>query len=204
MRRFAHGFALSGMALFCLLMLAAPVRTATASEAWISCARATGLVETLRPSLPKYLMAAMSKVESGRPHPEKAARFAWPWTVMAEGRGRYLPSKRAAVAEVKRLQRRGIENIDVGCMQVNLYYHGDAFDSVAQAFDPVHNIAYAAEFLMKLRHTEHSWTRAIAFYHSRTPEHYRRYRRKVRETWRKERRAAYRGESTAQLARTVN
>ena len=35
-------------------------------------------------------------------------------------------------------------------MQVNLYYHGDAFDNLAEALDPAHNVAYAGTFLKKL------------------------------------------------------
>ena len=74
--------------------------------------------------------------ESGRWDAEAQASFAWPWTVTAEGRGRYLPSKAEALAEVRQLRARGLTNIDVGCMQVNLFYHPDAFDDLNQAFDP--------------------------------------------------------------------
>src|SRR3546814_15246449 len=70
---------------------------------------------------------------------------------MAEGRGRFLPSKAAAIEEVRRLQARGIRNIDVGCLQVNLHYHPDAFASLETAFDPEANAAYAADFLVRLR-----------------------------------------------------
>ena len=52
---------------------------------------------------------------------------------------------------VRKLQRRGVRNIDVGCMQVNLRYHPKAFKSLGQAFDPRANAAYAAGFLRKLR-----------------------------------------------------
>jgi len=182
----------SGLAAAAVLVLAPQTAHAGAADpdGWSTCREATTAVERLRPDLPAHLMAAMAKVESGRPRPGHTARFAWPWTVMAQGKGRYFPTKAAAVAEVKRLRRGGVTNIDVGCMQVNLHYHGEAFDSVAQAFNPVHNIAYAAEFLLKLRRGENSWMRAIAYYHSRTPEHYRDYQRRVRDAWRRERRAA--------------
>jgi hypothetical protein len=171
-------------------------------DGWATCRQATDVVERLRPDLPEHLMAAMAKVESGRPRPGHTARFAWPWTVMAQGKGRYFPTKAAAVAEVKRLRRGGVTSIDVGCMQVNLHYHGDAFDSVAQAFNPVHNIAYAAEFLLKLRRTTNAWMRAIAYYHSRTPEHYREYQRRVQDAWQRERRRADRG-AGGQVARAT-
>lgn len=186
------------------LLLSRPGESAAADgndAAWAVCRQGTSAVEGLRPRLPAHLLGAMAKVESGRSRPEHAAAFAWPWTVMAEGRGRYLPTKAAAVAEVKRLQRRGVSNIDVGCMQVNLHYHGHAFATIEQAFDPVHNIAYAAEFLLKLRRVEHSWWRAIGYYHSRTPKHMYRYRAKVREAWRETRRAAHRRNHGEQVAR---
>ena len=69
---------------------------------------------------------------------------------MAEGQGRYLSSKLEAINEVRELQARGIRNIDVGCMQVNLYHHPDAFFSLEQAFDPAANVTYAAQFLRSL------------------------------------------------------
>ena len=47
--------------------------------------------------LPPHLLHAISKVESGRWDEARSALSAWPWTVMAEGRGRYLPSKAAAI-----------------------------------------------------------------------------------------------------------
>src|SRR3546814_11739102 len=86
---------------------------------------------------------------------------------MAEGKGRFLPSKAAAIEEVRRLQARGIRNIDVGCLQVNLHYHPDAFASLETAFDPEANAAYAAALLVRLREEARSSTRAIGQYPSR-------------------------------------
>ena len=159
-------------------------------DPWALCAAATDAAEAMRPDLPAHLMGALAKVESGRWHAASKARLAWPWTVMAEGRGRYLPSKAAAIAEVRELQARGISNIDVGCMQVNLHWHGEAFASLSQAFDPAHNVAYAAAFLLDLRASENSWTKAIGVYHSRTPKFSGPYRSKVFRHWRAEKKAA--------------
>lgn len=146
-------------------------------------------------NIPRHLLQAIALTESGRSvtlpaaGPGDAAKAgktftAWPWTVMAEGQGRYLPSKAAAIKEVKKLQSKGVTNIDVGCMQVNLHYHGDAFSSLEEAFDPVHNVAYAAMFLSKLREDRHSWTMAVKFYHSSNRERQSYYRKKVFTTWR--------------------
>lgn len=71
-------------------------------------------------NIPSHLLTAISLVESGRWDSNKKQKFAWPWTVMAEGKGVFLPTKAEAVAKVKGLQKRGVSNIDVGCMQVNL------------------------------------------------------------------------------------
>jgi hypothetical protein len=163
---------------------------AQAGDSWALCAAATDAAEAMRPDLPAHLLGALAKVESGRWHTASKARLAWPWTVMAEGRGRYLPTKAAAIAEVRALQAKGVSNIDVGCMQVNLHWHGRAFDSLEQAFDPAHNVAYAAAFLLDLRASENSWTKAIGVYHSRTPKFSGPYRSKVFRHWRAEKRAA--------------
>lgn len=63
-------------------------------------------------------------------------------------------------------RREGVNLIDIGCMQINHYYHGKAFASVADMFDPHRNVEYAALFLKRLRQAEGSWTAAVARYHA--------------------------------------
>lgn len=138
--------------------------------------------------LPKRLLTAVSLTESGHWHKEKQEMIAWPWTVYAEGRGRYLPSKEIAIKEVEALKAKGVKNIDVGCMQVNLYYHPDAFEDLDAALDPKQNTEYAAKLLKSLRDESRSWNTAIAHYHSRTHKYNIPYRQKVLKIWQKERR----------------
>ena len=114
------------------------------------CARAIGAVERSS-GTPLKLLDAISMVESGRWDAARRARFAWPWTIYAEGKGRFFATKRAAIAAVRRLRKRGVESIDVGCMQVNLYHHPDAFRDLQDAFNPIANVTYAAGFLVRLR-----------------------------------------------------
>ena len=133
--------------------------------------------------LPANLLTALSHVESGRWDAARGEKVAWPWTVMAEGRGRYFPTKEGALAEVRALQARGVRNIDVGCMQINLHYHGEAFDTLEQAFDPAINVAYAVRFLQSLYRETGSWTAAATRYHSATPEYATRYYAKLVEEW---------------------
>lgn len=153
---------------------------------WTMCAKATNRVERDE-GVPRQLLRAISKAESGRFHKGKQVVMAWPWTVMAEGRGRYLETKAEAIAEVESLRARGVKNIDVGCMQVNLQYHPRAFASLADAFDPLTNVAYAASFLKTLAAEQGSWAKAAAYYHSQNPARYRTYRAKIREIWTTER-----------------
>ncbi len=161
---------------------------------WDLCRQETARAETLR-DLPPHLLAAIARTESGRWHAGRSESLAWPWTVMAEGKGRFLPSKAAAIEEVRRLQARGVRNIDVGCMQVNLHHHPDAFESLEAAFDPAVNVAYAADFLVELRQEARSWTRAVGHYHSRQAIRGNSYRAKVFKAWRAERHRANRERS---------
>lgn len=133
--------------------------------------------------IPSQLLDAISLVESGRYDRESRAVLAWPWTVMAEGEGRYFPSKAEAVAEVRKLKARGVKNIDVGCMQVNLMYHGDGFASLEEAFEPVANVGYAARFLKGLYASTNHWPTAASYYHSQTPHLAAVYRAKLMKVW---------------------
>lgn len=161
---------------------------------WTLCARYVAEAERLL-GVPAHLLSAISKAESGRHNKAQRAVFAWPWTVMAEGRGRYLPSHQAAVEEVRMLKAKGVRNIDVGCMQINLMYHPKAFDNLEQAFEPAYNVAYSAKFLTDLHRELDSWEAAVGRYHSATPKYNLRYRTKIMGIWREEQSTASRDDS---------
>src|SRR5262245_33610165 len=75
--------------------------------------------------IPEGLLAAIGLTESGRVVSRK--RTVWPWTVNAEGAGHFFASKEDAIAFVEEQQADGVTSIDVGCMQINLKHHPDAF-----------------------------------------------------------------------------
>jgi len=150
-----------------------------------------------RAAIPDHLLHAISLVESGRRDAGQRVRIAWPWTVTTEGDGRFLPDKHSAIALVRQLQARGVSNIDVGCMQVNLRAHPAAFRDLEQAFDPAENVAYAAAFLVRLHDSTGSWPMAAAYYHSHTPLLAATYETKVVEQWNAARR---RGDDRLQVA----
>lgn len=133
--------------------------------------------------IPARLLTAISLAESGRRDDDSREIIAWPWTINAEGEGRFFATKAAAIAAVKKLRARGVTSIDVGCMQVNLHHHPDAFASLDDAFDPEHNVAYAAQFLKELKDDTRSWTMAIGYYHSTTRALNMPYRNKVYRLW---------------------
>src|SRR5579863_5161320 len=140
--------------------------------------------------IPPHLLAAISRVESGRHDPVTGDVHPWPWTANAEGQGYFYNTKAQAVAAVRDMQARGVESIDVGCGQVNLMHHPDAFPSLEVAFDPEANAAYAGKFLKALFDQTGDWTTAVAMYHSATPEFGDDYRKKVLAAWPEESRIA--------------
>lgn len=152
------------MALALLLCPAARAEEPAAEADWSACRRAIAAVEP-GAGLPPGLLLAIALVETGRRHPSGRIE-PWPWAYNAEGEGRLPPSRAAALAEVRGLQARGVRSIDVGCMQVNLLHHPQAFADLERAFEPEANVRYAAAFLRDLRARTGDWGQAIASYHS--------------------------------------
>ena len=132
--------------------------------------------------LPARLLRSIALVESGRADPATGRVAPWPWTINAAGTGRFYASKEEAVAAARSLQASGIRSIDVGCAQVNLLHHPDAFASLDHAFDPGANAEYAARFLKALRGGG-NWPPAVASYHSSTPQIGHEYAQRVRAVW---------------------
>ncbi len=149
------------------------------------CAAETAAQER-RNGIPRHLLTAISMAESGRWDGDSRANVAWPWTVTAGGRGRYFDSRAEALAEVEMLMTQGVRNIDVGCMQVNLLYHGAAFESLDEAFDPRANTAYAAAYLKAMFQSTGNWLQAAGNYHSTTPALNGPYMERVLGFWRQQ------------------
>ena len=126
------------------------------------------------------LLAALAKAESGRPIPPMPGLQPWPWAINADGQARYFDSKAAAVAWTGQALARGVQQIDVGCMQINLQSHPNAFRNIDEAFDPAANTDYGARFLNRLvADAGGNWYTAVGHYHSRTPELASDYRDRV-------------------------
>ena len=163
------------------------------------CAEAIHAAETAN-RLPRFLLHAVSLTESGRWNKRAQAAIAWPWTINAGGKGKFFPTKAKALAEVRRLQAEGVRNIDVGCMQINLQYHGDMFAKVEEAIDPINNVAYAATLLKSLRQKTGSWAHAVGRYHNGNWKgRGKDYWRRVRLNWTSERIRDFRARRAARI-----
>ncbi len=145
------------------------------------CEAAISAVEPTAKVPPKLLLA-IARTESGRTLPS-GQMVAWPWTINVAGIGYFFEKVQDAIVAVERFRAANVRSIDVGCMQVNLMHHPNAFASLQEAFQPSVNAAYAAKFLAALRTELGSWPKAIAAYHSRVPELSAAYGQRVMQAW---------------------
>jgi hypothetical protein len=166
---------MNGRTIPLLLALLAPCRAladaapipAVATNAM--CRQAIAAAERAH-GIPPHLLAAIARVESGRLDPASRTFNPWPWTINVDGQGSFYDNKVQAVAAAMSMRPHAATSIDVGCMQISLTFHPDAFSDMGQAFDPTSNADYGARFLVQLFGKTNSWPKAVELYHSATPE----------------------------------
>lgn len=98
--------------------------------------------------IPLGILYAVGLTETGR----RGALY--PYALGAEGQTVFAKDMNDAIANFEAMRHKGIKLIDLGCMQINHYYHGDKFASVRAMFDPAKNVDYAARFLKELKQRE--------------------------------------------------
>lgn len=136
---------------------------------WWACVDATeDVAATL--GAPDQLLTAVALNETGRRAPNGNVA-PWPWTINVGGQGYVFATKEQAVFAAQQLINSGTRSFDVGCMQVNVFFHPRAFTSFEEAFDPLSNVMYAASYIERLRQDTRSWDRAVELYHSYTEEY---------------------------------
>lgn len=131
------------------------------------------LLAQLRHRIPGNLLLGIGLQEAGLYRGGELT--IWPWTANAEGEGHYFDTAKEAVDWVSAQQIDGVRSIDVGCMQVNMHWHPDAFDGVGDGFDPARNVDYAASYLNSLYEKSGDWSVAAGSYHSGTAELQKKY-----------------------------
>jgi len=164
----------------CAASPAAPPPAAPPPEAACTLAGAAAEQAAL---LPANILVSIGMVESGRADPLSGKITPWPWTVNADGAGHYFDSKADAIAFTRLALSSGAQDVDVGCFQISLQNHPDAFATLDEAFDPAANATYAAEFLTELKAQTGSWIQAIADYHSADPAAGIPYQARVLAAW---------------------
>ena len=128
------------------------------------------LASAERHGVPPALMLAVGRAESG-----------WnAFAINAAGTAHYAASASEAAEFVRARQAEGIESIDVGCGQINLVWHADAFADLTDAFDPRRNADYAAAYLRRLKEAHGNWVTATGRYHSADPTRQSAYVERVR------------------------
>lgn len=125
-----------------------------------------------RYGVPEPILLAITAVETR--HPGRGGP--WPWTLNLGGDGRWFETRDEALAAARRHIGGGRSNIDLGCFQLNHHWHGQAFDGPGDMLDPDRSADHAARFLARLHRETGDWVQAAGYYHSRTPEHFERYR----------------------------
>ncbi len=146
------------------------------------CVRAISFYER-KYNLPHNLLYAVASVESGQWINEYKIAIPWPWTLNVEGRSYFFKSKDEAAHFLKKTISKGIENVDIGCGQINWKHHGRHFKDPLLLLDPVYNIAYAAYFLVSNFTETKNWRKATALYHSKTVILGANYFNKVNAQW---------------------
>ncbi|MCQ2741304.1 MAG: hypothetical protein MJ210_04220, partial [Alphaproteobacteria bacterium] len=122
------------MFLLFLLMLIQPVQ-ASPSHKFVDDAQVCTIAAQRMESkyqIKKHLLSTITSVETGRWNQERQKMTSWPWTVNAGGKGYFFETKQEAIAAVKKMQENGVKSIDVGCMQINLFYHPEAFSNLEE------------------------------------------------------------------------
>lgn len=141
------------------------------------CHRAAA-VASAETGVPLPVLTAIMGAETGRADGD-AAPEPWPWTLHATGQGHWLADAPQARATLADLIAQGERNIDIGCFQINLRWHGTAFASAADMLDPLANARHAAGYLRQLQAETGDWRRAAGAYHSRDPLRAEAYVRRV-------------------------
>lgn len=128
--------------------------------------------------IPTGLLAAIGRTETG-------GAAGWNWSVNANQStpGQRFSDLDSAIAYVRGMLGAGHRLIDVGCFQLDLFYHPDAFERWQDAFDTNANAEAAARILRGLHDRTRDWTQAVALYHSADPRRSQPYLRAVMRAW---------------------
>jgi soluble lytic murein transglycosylase-like protein len=158
--------------LFVIISLLMTTKLSYASQ----CMQAINAVTKVH-KVPKDIVTAVALTETGIMQKGRLAPY--PWAINVEGKGYLFASKDEAIGAVKKHLAAGKKSIDIGCMQLNWYWHGEKFNhSLEKAFDPYTNITVGAKYILEHYGTYKNWTKAVGRYHSGTSKFASQYQKK--------------------------
>lgn len=114
----------------------------------------------VRYRIPLGILYAVGLTETGKKNSLQ------PYALNIDGKAEYFSTIGAALERYNAARAGGAKLIDLGCMQINAYYHSGQFASIADMLTPQRNVDYAARFLKDLRQREGNWTMAVARYNA--------------------------------------
>jgi hypothetical protein len=160
---------------FILLLFIFPIIAEPNSPEMVyKCSTISRMIE-IEEELPPLLLSAVTFIESSD----------MPWVIGVEGTSHRYYTKQGALEKIKELKTAGKKNFDIGCMQINHFFHKDKFQSEEDMLNPVRNIRYAAKLLKQLKNETGSWEKAVAYYNSRDLKYSATYTNKVYNHWHK-------------------
>lgn len=121
-----------------------------------------------RGGVPPEVLHAVALTETGRKSNGRIRPY--PWAINREGKGYWFKTREEAIAFARESLTEGRKSFDVGCVQINYRWHGFAFPSLEDMFDPQWTATYAAQFLRTLYEERGSWSEAAGAYHSLSPD----------------------------------
>jgi len=110
--------------------------------------------------VPIGILYAVGLTETGRKN------TLHPYALNVSGKAYFPASSKEAIKVFNKARAEGHKLIDLGCMQINHFYHSKQISSTEKMLDPAANVNYAALFLKRLFKREGTWTLAAARYHA--------------------------------------
>lgn len=156
-----------------LVLLALLPASAAAMERTADMCVAAAEHAARKTAVPLQVLLALTLTETGRQSDDGLAP--WPWALDHAGESLWFDTRDAAMTALQDVLGSGAENIDVGCFQLNVYWHSGAFASLYDMLDPEANALYAAQHIQQLYDRLGDWQAAAAAYHSSTPAFAERY-----------------------------
>lgn len=114
-----------------------------------------------RRNIPRGLLMAIAMTESGTNGSPN------PYAMNIAGRSYFASSGQDMANVISANWQRGVTSIDVGCMQINLKYHGMKFARLTDLLNSPTNVEYGAGYLITLATEAGSWKDAVMSYHNK-------------------------------------